>query len=85
LGLSAVPGVVIDPETVHINMVFFRYPPAAEKGRAEEITGFFRDRGVLVSPPDEGLFRFVTHHWIGDGDIEKILALCGEAFGDARG
>jgi threonine aldolase len=85
LGLSAIPGVIIDPGAVHINMVFFRYPPGAEKGRAEEITGFFRERGVLIAPPDGGLFRFVTHHWIGDGDIERVLTLCGEVFGDARG
>jgi threonine aldolase len=81
LGLQAIPGVVIDPGAVDINMVFFRYPPAAERARGEAITGFFKNRGVLISPPGEGLFRFVTHYWIGDGDIEKVLALCAEAFG----
>jgi threonine aldolase len=85
LGLSAIPGVIVDPGAVDINMVFFRCPSAAEQGRGEEIAGFFKKQGVLISPPGEGLFRFVTHYWIGDSDIERVLALCGEAFGGAHG
>ncbi|MDR2159171.1 MAG: aminotransferase class I/II-fold pyridoxal phosphate-dependent enzyme [Treponema sp.] len=63
-GISVIPG--------DINMVFFRYPPAREPGRAEQIVGRFRERNMLINPPEGDLFRLVTHYWIGDGE-EKIL------------
>jgi threonine aldolase len=68
--LGNIPGVSVIPGD--INMVFFRYPPAREPGRAERITDHFRERRILINPPEGDLFRLVTHYWIG-GDEEKII------------
>jgi threonine aldolase len=68
--LAAIPGIVINPVETEINMVFFRFQG---DGDAAQITSAFRERGVLINPPENGEFRFVTHYWIGDAEIEAIL------------
>jgi threonine aldolase len=79
-GLAKIKGVnVID--NVDINMVFFTYQHEAAAEFAEKITGHFADRGIIINPPEQGIFRFVTHYWIGDKEIDTILAVAEEAFG----
>jgi threonine aldolase len=80
LSLAGIPGVEIRPEETDINMVFFAFPPALKAVEAERITGIFRDHGVLINPPETGIFRFVTHYWIGDNELETILRASLEAF-----
>jgi threonine aldolase len=80
-GLAAIPGIAVTPDAVDINMVFFSFPPAQDAGIAKGITDFFAARNMAVSPPEQGMFRFVTHYWIGDTEIEAILAASREAFG----
>jgi threonine aldolase len=78
--LAAIPGIAINANDVEINMVFFSYPPAADPKIAEKILDLFKSRGIILNPPDNGVFRFVTHYWIGDAEAEKILAVSREAF-----
>jgi threonine aldolase len=76
--LGNIRGVSVTPGD--INMVFFRYPPAREPGRAEWITERFRERNVLINPPEGDLFRLVTHYWIGGEEEQIILNTAEEAF-----
>jgi threonine aldolase len=83
-GLAKIKGVNVI-NSVDINMVFFTYqrettamPHEAEF--AEKITGHFASRGIAINPPEQGIFRFVTHYWIGDKEIDAILAAAEEAF-----
>jgi threonine aldolase len=77
--LAAIPGIDIRPEETEINMVFFTWPHAA--GRAKQFAAAFMERDILINPPDEnGLFRFVTHYWIGSGETERIIAACHQIF-----
>jgi threonine aldolase len=78
--LAALPGIIIDPEETDINLVFFRFPPAEDPGRAAEITAAFSRRGIRVNPPEQGVFRLVTHYWIGDRELEAVLRAAGEIF-----
>jgi threonine aldolase len=83
--LTAIPGIVVDPEAVDINMVFFSFAPAGEAGVAAEIVGGFAKRGIKISAPDKnGLFRFVTHYWIGDSETAAVLEAAGEIFGNRK-
>jgi threonine aldolase len=79
-GLAAIPGIEIHPEKMDINMVFFNFPPAREAARAARIKGIFAERQIRITAPDQGQFRFVTHYWIGDRELETILGACREAF-----
>ncbi|MDR0376280.1 MAG: low-specificity L-threonine aldolase [Spirochaetaceae bacterium] len=78
--LAGIPGIEIRPEETDINMVFFAFPPARSPGAAARITELFKAQGILINPPDEGMFRFVTHYWIGGRELETITAACREAF-----
>jgi threonine aldolase len=83
--LGAIPGVSLNPEETEINLVFFSFPQAAERGEAQRITEFFAERNILINPPEEGVFRFATHHGIGDRELELVLEACNAALkGGAR-
>jgi threonine aldolase len=78
--LAGIPGIEIRPEETDINMAFFAFPPARKTTEAERIAGVFRNHGIIINSPDQGVFRFVLHYWIGDGELETILAASREAF-----
>jgi threonine aldolase len=78
--LGTIPGVETRPEEVEINMVFFSFSPAEEQGAADRIVRTFAEHGIRISPPEKGEFRFCTHYWIGDDEIEAILRASREAF-----
>jgi threonine aldolase len=78
--LGDIPGIVLNLKETDINMVFFSFPPAREPSIAERIGNIFTQRGILINPPEQGLFRFVTHYWIGEAELAAILAASREAF-----
>jgi threonine aldolase len=80
-GLAAIPGIGVNVNEVDINMVFFSCPPAKDSRTAEKILDIFKRRDIILNAPDNGMFRFVTHYWIGDAEVEKILSASREAFG----
>jgi threonine aldolase len=83
--LAAIPGIDVNPEEVDINMVFFSFVPAGDEGVAGEIVECFAKRGIRIGAPDRnGLFRFVTHYWIGDRETAIVLEAAGEAFGNRK-
>jgi threonine aldolase len=83
-GLAKIPGLVIKPKELDINLVFFSWPPAKDKKVAAGIVSIFKKHKIIISPPDHGNFRFVTHYWIGEAELEKILSACHEAFGKGQ-
>ena len=69
-GLAELPGIVIDPDTVETNIVFFRVvdePAASFARRLAEI-------GVLANAAGPGTIRMVTHYGIEQRHIEDALA-----------
>lgn len=68
--LQSIPGLIVDTEDIHINMVFFK--PAFtldEEFLVEEL----HKQGILINPSENGVFRFVTHYWVSDSDIRHII------------
>jgi threonine aldolase len=53
---------------------------------------FFKERGILINPPEAAAesetrlwkFRFVTHYWVGEKELETVLAVSREAFAGRR-
>jgi threonine aldolase len=82
--LAKIPGLLIKPKETEINMVFFTWPPAGNRKTAARVTELFKKRNIIINPPENGLFRFVTHYWIGDAEAEAILAASREAFGGGK-
>jgi threonine aldolase len=78
--LIKLPGIIIKPHETEINMVFFTWPPAEDKKTAAKVVEIFKKHKIIINPPENGQFRFVTHYWIGDVEIEAILTASREAF-----
>jgi threonine aldolase len=82
--LAKIRGIIIKPQNTEINMVFFTWPPAGDRKIAARITEIFKKHKIITSPPEKGLFRFVTHYWIGDTEVEAILTASREAFAEGQ-
>jgi len=79
--LAKIPGLIVKPREVDINMVFFSCPAVKDHKFASRIVEIFKKHKIIISPPEKTTFRFVTHYWIGDAEVEAILAASREAFG----
>jgi len=79
-GLAKIQGIVIKPKETEINMVFFTWPQAEDEEIATNVVKTFKKHKIIINPPEKGVFRFVTHYWIGDAEVEAILAASREAF-----
>jgi threonine aldolase len=63
--------ILQEPE---INMVFFKINN--EKVNCDELGKLYFENGIKVCTPgkdDNGTWRFVTHYWIGEKEIQKII------------
>jgi threonine aldolase len=82
--LSEIPGISV--EKGDINMAFFRVK--AKSTDMQAIVNAFSGRGIIINAPDkivhngetEFLFRFVTHYWIGDKELQSIIRASCEIF-----
>ena len=75
-GLAGIPGVKINQNEVDINLVFFQWPPANDPNVAAQIVNKFKKSGIIINSPEKDTFRFVTHYWIGDLEVDSILNAC---------
>lgn len=69
-GLAAVEGLTVDLERVQTNIVHV----ATAKGRALEWVAALGAQGVAIIEMDASTLRFVTHHDVGDVDIDRAVA-----------
>jgi threonine aldolase len=70
-GLAAIPGIVVDPETVDTNMAFLRFDGIEGPAFAAALA----ERGVLASTPVPGALRMVTHLDVNAEDIETAIVM----------
>lgn len=77
-GLKTIPGLVVDePPT---NMVFFDLAESV-KLTVVEIEAEMKKRGVLIDDAGKRRFRFVTHYWIDDADVETTVEALRQVIG----
>ena len=74
VGLAGIPAVVLDPETVDTNIVFFSLADTAPMDATELATRLAVD-GVLCHPLGRDSIRMVTHYHIGDDDIARAVEI----------
>ncbi|GHD75262.1 low-specificity L-threonine aldolase [Vogesella fluminis] len=70
--LAALPGISVNLDDVHINMVWFRLPDTLDSGT---LMAALADAGIKANGPEHGLMRLVTHWQIGRADIDRIVAV----------
>ncbi|MCL2215505.1 MAG: low-specificity L-threonine aldolase [Defluviitaleaceae bacterium] len=69
--LNEIPQISIDPEAVHINMVFFKIP-----NPSFDHAGFERhliEKGIKINSSENTEYRFVTHNDITKADIDFTI------------
>jgi threonine aldolase len=65
--LSKIPGIKVNIEDVHIDMVYFN---VNETGcNSDKLVQEFYNRGIKINPAENGEFRFVTNYWISREDV----------------
>lgn len=69
--LSKIPGIIVNKEDTHINMVFFDMK--ATGFNSDKLVEEFYNRGIKINGEEDGLMRFVTHHWISENHIKFVI------------
>ncbi|GMF17421.1 unnamed protein product [Phytophthora lilii] len=74
-GLSSIPGVEIDPDTVDTNIVFFTLTPEAKLDASTLVQQLESEKGVLLGAYAEGnRVRAVTNLHISGQDVEYVVS-----------
>lgn len=69
--LLQLPGVSLDESLVQISMVFFTIDkPGFDQ---EKFVLQMKENGILINGAENGQFRFVTHYWIGEEQIDFVI------------
>ncbi len=80
-GLSALPGVILDPATVQTNIVIFEL--AADGVTPAAFAAGLAQRGVLLFTIGGQRLRAVTHYEVSADGIDRALAAAAEVLGAA--
>lgn len=67
--IKDIPGITIRKNNLDINMIFFSVDKDVDDAGFIE---YFSNRNILVYPPEDGVFRFVTNYGI-DGDDLPVI------------
>ena len=65
--LAKIPGIKVNMEDIHINMVFFDLSETAVD--PDVFMKGLQEKGIKANPPDNGIMRLVTNYWTSSGDI----------------
>jgi threonine aldolase len=69
--LLEIPGISLNKEDIHINMVFFN--GSALGYDLDRLVQEFYNRGIKINSAENGEFRFVTNYWVKKEDIEYVI------------
>jgi threonine aldolase len=71
-GLKNNPALILDPGTPYTNMVFCSLSDQVPWD-GEEAAARLKDKGILVGGAGQRRFRLVTHYWIDDAAVERVV------------
>ncbi|HJW89937.1 MAG TPA: low-specificity L-threonine aldolase [Anaerolineales bacterium] len=81
-GLAKLPGVCIDLDTPHTNMVFLSLQENI-RFDAAQVARLLEEREVRVGVTGARRFRLVTHYWIDDAGVEQAIQAFGTVLQEA--
>ena len=71
-GLMEIPGITLPFGLPATNMVFLDLSKSLGKN-SHEIAAELKNLGILVGTPGDIRFRLVTHYWVNDESISKVI------------
>lgn len=72
-GLAQIPGIIVQPEMVKTNMVFFGLNDDVTLSTREIIETLRERANIWLGASGSRRFRAVTHYWIRDENVELFL------------
>lgn len=69
--LSKIPGIKVNYENVHINMVFFDM--SETNYDTDKLVQGFYNKGIKINSAENGEMRFVTNYWVTKEDIHIVI------------
>jgi len=72
-GLAQMPGVLVDPEQIRTNIVYFEVD--RQDMTVEEVVKRLHESGARMLPVGPGRIRAVTHYHISSEDIDYVLGV----------
>ncbi|GLC32114.1 low-specificity L-threonine aldolase [Clostridium omnivorum] len=69
--LSKIPGIKVNYENVHINMVFFDM--SETNYDTDKLVQDFYNKGIKINSAENGEMRFVTNYWVTKEDIHFVI------------
>ena len=76
-GIAEIPGLLIDPDGVETNLVYFGYEAGVVDSK--RFVGQLSERGYLIGEARKGVSRACTHHQVSADDVGGALAAMREA------
>ncbi|MFT9493580.1 low-specificity L-threonine aldolase [Anaerosolibacter sp.] len=74
--LAKIPGIKVDMEDIHLNMVFFDMKDTGYD--SEQLVEEFFKRSIKINPAEDGIMRFVTNYWINTEDVHRVVQIMKE-------
>ena len=71
--LAGIPGIRIDPERVQTNIVHFELGPDAGMQRQVLVDRLRDEHRIWLGTYPTDLLRAVTHYWIGDDEVDRLV------------
>ena len=69
--LAKIPGIKVNLDDIHINMVFFDM--SKTNYDTYKLVDEFYKRGIKINPVEDGLMRFVTNFWVSYEGIHYVV------------
>ena len=69
--LSKIPGIQLNMEDIHINMVFFKIEDI-DLDKINLVEAFY-NKGIKINSAENNEFRFVTNYWVSKEDIYYVV------------
>jgi threonine aldolase len=79
-GLKPVGGLVLDAGTASTNMVYFNLAGDV-KLTIDQIMDEMKKHGILIDAAGSRRFRLVTHYWIDDESVERVVTALRKVLG----
>src|SRR6056297_2366661 len=67
--LEEIKGIAVLIDQLNINMVYCKI----NTNDPMKLVSHLESNNILVNPEDEGLWRFVTHYWVGQQEIDLFV------------
>ena len=72
-GLSVIPGLALDPGSPYTNMIFLCLNETSPLSPSR-LVELLAQKGIRIGHVGDHRFRLVTHYWIDDAAVDRVIS-----------